>query len=147
MRNRIIGRQISRPRPTAETGTRLSGNISYARSFLAIRVRSFPDPCGKFTRGVLFRLIHRIIGPPMAKRARSTAETGTRLSGNISYVWSPNAIRVRALPGTCRNLSGRSCFTWEIELYVVREKPVPMLSGNWGATLWKYKLRMVAPIR
>ena len=43
-------------------GTRLPENISYVLSFRASIFRPFPDPCGKFTRGVLFRLIHRIIG-------------------------------------------------------------------------------------
>ena len=46
-----------------------------------------------------------------AKRARSTAETGTRLSGNIIHVLSPHAIRLRDVPYHCMHLPGRFCLT------------------------------------
>ena len=81
-----------RARSTAGTGDRMSGNTSYGfPPPHSGRFLGFPDPCNRITG--------RSVSPdtpnyrtPKGKRARSTAETGTRLSGNISYVWSPRPI-------------------------------------------------------
>ena len=67
-----------RARSTAETGTRLSKNISYVWSPHATSFWDFPDQC-KNLPGGLFRLIHRIIGR-RGKRGRSAAVKGDRLS-------------------------------------------------------------------
>ena len=50
------------------------------------------------------------------KRARSTAETGTRLSGNISYATSPRSIMFRDFHEQRNHLPGRLCFARYIEL-------------------------------
>ena len=50
------------------------------------------------------------------KRTRSTAETGPRLSGNISYIWSPHAVSYRGFPDPRKHLPGRFCFAGYIEL-------------------------------
>ena len=47
---------------------------------------------------------------PIGERARSKAETGTGMSGNISYVIRPRAVGFRAFPDRCRRLPGRLCF-------------------------------------
>ena len=47
---------------------------------------------------------------PEGKRSRSTAATGARLSGNISYVWSPRAISFRGFPDPCKHVARRFCF-------------------------------------
>ena len=53
---------------------------------------------------------------PQGKLGRSTADTGARLSGNISYVWSFHVISFRGCPDPCRHLPGRFCFALYIEL-------------------------------
>ena len=51
-----------------------------------------------------------------AKRARSTAGTGARLSGYISYFWSPRAISFRDFPDQCKHLLGGFFFALYFEL-------------------------------
>ena len=48
--------------------------------------------------------------PPMGKRDRPKAETGTGLSGNISYVRRHHASVSRASPDRSGHFPGRLCY-------------------------------------
>ena len=76
---------------------------------------------------------------------RPTSETGSRLSGNISYVWSPRDISCRVFLILVSVRLGGSVPPDTPDCRTPEEKTGPIDSGNWNATVWKYQLRAVAP--
>ena len=104
-----------RPRSKAETGTGMSGNISYARVFRASGLRAFPDQCNHLP-GRFCSSYTSDCRTPIVKRDRSKAEAGTGMSGNISFGRKIRPGGFRALPDRCRRLTGRFCFSRHVEL-------------------------------
>ena len=103
------------PRSASETGTRLYGIIAYVWLFRAIRfgiflVRVSIYPGGSVSPDNANSWVTKGESP------RPTEETGTRLSGHISYVWSFHSVRFRGFPYLCTHLSGRFGFARYDEL-------------------------------
>ena len=101
--------ETKRARSTAGEGTRLSVNISYVLSIRVSMFRPFPirvciNQGGPVSPGASDCRMAK------AKQARPKAETGTRVSGNTSYFWSPHAISFRDFPDHCKRLPRRFCF-------------------------------------
>ena len=82
----------------------------------------------------------------MEKRTRSTAETGSRLSGNISYLLSPMPLGfgmflIRVSIYQCGSVLP------DTSNYRRPDGKIPIDSGNWIPTVWKCQLRLGAPFR
>ena len=72
---------------------------------------------------------------PKEKGARPTAATGNRLGGNISYVWSLQAVSFRDFPDQCKHLPGRFFSALYFELYDAKGRTGATDSGAMNPTV------------